>query len=86
MPILVPVKTVLMIIIIHGKQEAINIIPKGTKAAYNYELSIAPGKSKSIRLRLSSKFYPDPLKDFNAIFAERENDANEFLWRDAVGN
>jgi hypothetical protein len=37
--------------LIHGRQDAINTIPKGTKAAFNNELDIAAGESKSIRLR-----------------------------------
>lgn len=64
--------------LIYGNQNAVNSIPKGTKAAFNYELEIAAGKSKSVRLRLSSKYHPKPFEDFSALFDERIGDANEF--------
>ncbi len=65
--------------LIHGRKDAINHIPKGTKAAFNYELTIAPGKSKTIRLRLSSVFSSEPFKDFNQIFKDRLSEADEFF-------
>ncbi len=65
--------------LIHKKQDAVNHIPKGTKAAFDYELDIAPGKSKTIRLRLSSKFYPKPFEGFNSLFEERLAEADEFF-------
>ncbi|MFZ6010640.1 MAG: glucosidase, partial [Bacteroidota bacterium] len=49
--------------LVHGKAEAINAIPKGTKAAMNYDLTIPAGKSKTLRLRLSSKFRTEPFKN-----------------------
>ena len=65
--------------LIHGDQNAINGIPKGTKAAFNYEMDIASGKSKSVRLRLSAKYHPKPFDDFNSLFEERIGDANDFF-------
>ncbi|MDH4295226.1 MAG: glucosidase [Cyclobacteriaceae bacterium] len=64
---------------IHGNYDAINNIPKGTKAAFNYVLNIAAGRSKTIRLRLSPKFHTDPFLEFGSLFDERESDANEFF-------
>ncbi|HET6544143.1 MAG TPA: glucosidase [Chryseolinea sp.] len=65
--------------LIHGKKEAINTHHKGTKAAFNYELKIPPGRSKTIKLRLSSDFYSDPFKDFDQIFKDRIKEADEFF-------
>ena len=65
--------------LIHGKKEAINTHHKGTKAAFNYELKIPAGRSKTIKLRLSSDFYSDPFKDFDQIFNDRIKEADEFF-------
>ena len=71
--------------LIQGKQDAINSIPKGTKAAFNYELSIAAGTSKAIRLRLTCKYKTEPFQDFNSVFKEREDDANAFFAKMQAG-
>ncbi len=65
--------------ITNGDRQSLNAIPKGTRMAYNYDLSIPAGKSKSIRLRLSDKFIPEPFKDFDALFSQRLKDADEFF-------
>jgi hypothetical protein len=64
--------------IVNNRQEAINKVQNGTKAAFNYDLTIPAGKSKSIRLRLTPKFRIDPFKDFNASFEARMAEADEF--------
>jgi hypothetical protein len=64
--------------LIHGNREAINHIPKGTKAALDYHLNIPAGKMKSINLRLSSQFHNEPFKDFDSIFKTRLQEADEF--------
>jgi len=64
--------------IIHGDQYALNNIPKGTKAAFDYSLEIPDGQCEIIRLRLSSKFQHEPFKEFDKIFDERKRDADEF--------
>ncbi|MBL7858608.1 MAG: glucosidase [Cyclobacteriaceae bacterium] len=64
--------------LIHGDHLAINAIPKGTKAAFNYDLTIPSGKSKTVKLRLSKKFQPDAFKTFTSIFKARLSDADEF--------
>ncbi|MBA4057201.1 MAG: glucosidase, partial [Marivirga sp.] len=64
--------------ITRGDKQSLNPIPKGTRMAYNYELSIPAGKSKTIRLRLSDKFIPEPFNDFKTLFAQRLEEANEF--------
>jgi hypothetical protein len=65
--------------LIHGKKEAINSIPKGTKGAFDYALTIPGGKSKTIRLRLSMQFSTDPFKDFDRILKDRLREADEFF-------
>jgi len=63
--------------LVNGKQQAVNF-NKGTKATLNYEVSVAAGKSETIRLRLSAKFLTGPFKDFNALFKYRLQEADEF--------
>jgi hypothetical protein len=58
---------------------SINKIPKGTKAALNYELTIPAGNSCTIRLRLSPSFLTDPFADFDQLHKQRLNEADEFF-------
>lgn len=64
--------------VVFGKQDAVNHLPRGTKAAFNYELTIPPGKSKTIRLRLAPSFLQNPFKDFDNVFRERLDEADAF--------
>ncbi len=65
--------------LVHGKKGAINTIPKGTKASFNYELTIPGGTSKTIRLRMSPEFFSEPFKEFDQIFKERLKEADQFF-------
>ena len=64
--------------IVHGTQQAVNSERTGTKAAANYELTIAPGQTATIRLRLSAKNYEQAFVDFEEIFNRRIHEADEF--------
>ena len=66
--------------IVHGKQDAVNPERRGTKAAGRYTLTLLPGESQTIKLRLS-----DDLKlqapfgaAFTQAFDERLREADEF--------
>jgi Glycosyl hydrolase family 63 C-terminal domain len=69
--------------VVHGQQEAVNPAQVGTKAAVRYELTIAPGTSQTLQLRLSD--IPNltaPLGDqFMATFRQRQEEADEFYQR-----
>jgi hypothetical protein len=65
--------------IVTGDSDTINKIPKGTKAAFNYDLTIEAGQSKSLRLRLRNSFTTDPFSDFDEIFSTRIADADAFF-------
>jgi hypothetical protein len=67
--------------IVHGSKGSVNSENTGTKAAADYSLTVNPGKSEVIRLRLTSK----PSKDFNPfgdkfdeIFDSRKKEADDF--------
>ena len=64
--------------LVGGNEDAVNKTHKGTKAAVVHHLNVGAGKSKSIRLRLTSKFNVKPFQDFNDIFATRLAEADEF--------
>ncbi|HEY9502191.1 MAG TPA: hypothetical protein VIR01_11240 [Pyrinomonadaceae bacterium] len=68
--------------LVHGKQQAVNPAQTGTKASANYAITIPPGETATIRLRLSDK---SPVKspvvfgpEFDQVFADRIREANEF--------
>nr|MBA2449853.1 glucosidase [Chloroflexota bacterium] len=67
--------------IVHGRAEAVNPARVGTKAAAHYRLAIEPGQTATIRLRLTSSAANgsgDPFADFDALFAQRQAEADEF--------
>ncbi|MGH9929942.1 MAG: MGH1-like glycoside hydrolase domain-containing protein [Pyrinomonadaceae bacterium] len=66
--------------IVHGAQ-TVNPNQVGTKVAANYLLTIAPGETATIRLRLTdkqSKKRTDAFADFDKVFADRVREADEF--------
>ncbi len=67
--------------VIGGKKEAVNPDHTGTKAAAHYVLDVPAGRSKVVRLRMSSKVPVDAFADFDKVFAERIKDADEFYDR-----
>jgi len=62
-----------------GDAAAINPDRLGTKAAAHYTLTIAPGATQTIRLRLSNVESPDnPFGDFEPLLQTRTQEADEF--------
>lgn len=64
--------------IVHNRLDAINVIPKGTKGAVRYNLTIGALKSSTLRMRLSADFHPQPFTNFDTIFKTRVAEADEF--------
>jgi hypothetical protein len=71
--------------IVHGRREAVNPERRGTKASAHYTLTVAPGASQVIRLRLSeeapgarSKKGDRFGKGFDAVVEARRKEADEF--------
>ena len=66
--------------VVKGNKEAVNPNQIGTKAAAHYVLTIAPGESSTIRLRLSdASNLTTPLgQEFDTVFSTRKREADEF--------
>ena len=64
--------------LIHGQQDAVNPELTGTKAAAHYALTVSPGESATIRLRLTDQDKAFG-KEFEQVFATRQQEADDFF-------
>jgi hypothetical protein len=64
--------------VIHGNHNAISAQQTGTKAAALHVLHVPAHGSTVLRFRLSAAPPPAPFADFDAVFALREREADEF--------
>jgi len=69
--------------VVHGVKDAVNPVKSGTKAAAHYPLTLGPGETKTIKLRLTDLEIPPENSDpcngkFDATFDERKREADEF--------
>ncbi len=66
--------------VVGGRRSAVNPLEEGTKAAYLVRMTLAPGASETIRLRLEPGDHPGlmPKTDFDALIATRRGEADEF--------
>ena len=64
--------------VVHGKHDAVSPEPSGTKAAAYSQFELAPGETRELHLRLSLEEHADPFAEFDALFATREREADEF--------
>jgi hypothetical protein len=66
--------------VIHGRTDAVNPDLQGTKAAAVYKVELAPGERASLRLRLRPADHTGEAfgNDFDATFAERIAEADQF--------
>jgi hypothetical protein len=65
--------------IVHDRQRAVNPGQTGTKASAVYVLDVGAGKSRTIRLRLSTVAPPEPFGSaFDAAVQARHKEADEF--------
>ncbi len=67
--------------LVHGQKDAVNPELVGTKAAAHHKLTVDPGATQVVRLRLTwsapSKL-KDPFGKFEAVMSERLKEADEF--------
>ncbi|MCQ3980003.1 MAG: glucosidase, partial [Anaerolineae bacterium] len=64
--------------LVNGETNAVNPAKTGTKVAALYQSSLAPGQTRTIRLRLSNTAQPAPFKHFTQTFKKRITEADEF--------
>ncbi|HEY2416122.1 MAG TPA: glucosidase [Pirellulaceae bacterium] len=64
--------------VVSGQRFAISHEKMGTKAAAYYHFTVPSKSSVQLRLRMSDKQLAQPLADFDAIFAARIQDADDF--------
>ena len=64
--------------VVHQHVSAVNPEHEGTKAAAWYHLDVPAGGSVEIRTRLAKPTHARPFADFDAIFAARIREADEF--------
>ena len=66
--------------VVNGKSGAVNPQLRGTKAAARYHLSVDPGQTVTVKLRLTGSEPAESMfsNEFNDIFATRIKEADEF--------
>jgi hypothetical protein len=66
--------------IVNEQKDAINPQQTGTKAAAHYLLNLAPGETKSVRLRLTNNNSDSDFigEEFNLIFQQKQEEADKF--------
>ncbi|HEV8457826.1 MAG TPA: glucosidase, partial [Methylomirabilota bacterium] len=66
--------------VVAGRREAVNPARVGTKAAVRYRLQLGPGESAAVKFRLSNSPPVGEVLtgDFEALFAQRMREADEF--------
>ena len=67
--------------VVKGDKNAVNPDRTGTKFSAHYQLSIPPGESRSIELRLcDSDSLQNPFGEFDNVFKQRKQEADEFYY------
>jgi hypothetical protein len=64
--------------LINKHQDAVNVMPAGTKAALVYRTQVQPGETYTVELRLTTKATLQESSDFNQTFTDRVKDCDEF--------
>jgi hypothetical protein len=64
--------------VVHGNSNAINPLEEGTKAAAKYDIVVQAEGDYIINLRLANRHLNEPFGDFELLYQERLNEANEF--------
>ena len=64
--------------VVQGNAAAVNPARTGTKAAAHYTLTLQPGETRTVRLRLGAPGQAAPFADFAAIMQQRVQEADDF--------
>jgi hypothetical protein len=68
--------------VVEGRSEAVNLEKTGTKVAARYVFLLAPGESRTVRVRFANAIRG--FDDFDGVFAERIAEADEFYGKLAM--
>jgi hypothetical protein len=64
--------------VVDGQTKAVNPARIGTKAAAHYQLTLAPGATHTVRLRLGPAGQDQPFADFDQLIQRRKDEADQF--------
>ncbi|HZW88156.1 MAG TPA: glucosidase, partial [Myxococcaceae bacterium] len=67
--------------VVHNRRDAVNPSQRGTKASAHTRLTVGPGETRTIRLRLTRaapRVSPAPFADFDRILEQRRREADAF--------
>ena len=64
--------------VVHGLLHRVNPAQVGTKAAAHFHTTVAPGETYAVRVRFADRAQQNPFGDFDAVFAQRIEEADEF--------
>jgi hypothetical protein len=64
--------------VVNGREDAVNPLRRGTRAAAWYVRTIAPGESATLSLRLVPGGTGQPFAEFDALLESRRRDADDF--------
>jgi hypothetical protein len=64
--------------VVGGQTERVNPEGTGSKVAAHFQATVAPGETFTVRTRFSNVEHDDPFGDFDAAFAQRIEEADEF--------
>jgi hypothetical protein len=64
--------------VVENQQQAVNPERTGTKGAAHYQLTLAPGATQQVRLRLGPGGLAQPFADFERLMQQRKAEADQF--------
>ena len=64
--------------VIDGEHTAVNHLKTGSKTAALYPLTLQPGETQSVQLRLTTKEMKRPFQSFNKTMMTRQSEADQF--------
>lgn len=64
--------------VVEDQHDAINPARTGTKGAAHYQLTLAPGATQQVRLRLGPAGLAQPFADFEQLIKQRKDEADQF--------
>ncbi len=64
--------------VVAGKHERVNPNQVGSKVAAHFQATVPPGESVTVRVRFADSSHATPFADFDAVFEQRQREADEF--------